>query len=126
MPINDFDVMSGTSMAAPIVAGTIALLKSVNRDVTISQAIDILTQSGMALSDSSLGPLVQADRALILLRDGSLPPAGRDDRPVEQPADQPEESVADYSDIFRQISEHQRAISDLVDMLPPDERAQFR
>lgn len=126
MPINDFDVMSGTSMAAPIVAGTIALLKSVNRDVTISQAIDILTQSGMALSDSSLGPLVQADRALILLRDGSLPPTGRDDRPVEQPADQPEESVADYSDIFRQISEHQRAISDLVDMLPPDERAQFR
>lgn len=86
IPVNDFGFMEGTSMAAPIVSGVVALLKSVKPDITISETIKILTQSGKALSDNTLGPLVQADRALYLLKNGTLP---SDDNSQDQPTERP-------------------------------------
>lgn len=120
VPVNDFGYMQGTSMAAPIVAGVVALMKSIDKNITIGETIDILQKSGRPLSDPSLGPLVQADRALMLLKNGNLP---SDD---ERPRGGNETAPRDYSDIFRKISEHQRAIGELVRQLPPEEQKKFR
>lgn len=125
VPVNDFAMMQGTSMAAPIVTGVVALLKSVDKDITAGKAIDILTRSGLRLSDVSLGPLVQADRALILLKTGSLP---SDDNEATGDSDNGSSphTGRDYSLIFQQIAEHQRAIIDLIKQLPPEEQEKFR
>lgn len=121
VPVNSYAIMEGTSMAAPIVSGVVALLKSVKRDLTVGETLKILTQSGKRLSDTSLGPLVQADRALILLQTGKLPPEENDNDGQNNDYSRP-----DYSDIFRQIAEHQRAIMELVRQLPPEEQERYK
>lgn len=135
VPVNDYAMMQGTSMAAPIVTGVVALLKSINPDITGGEAINILKRSGRRLSDSSLGPLVQADRALALLQSGSLPGGGDSDGENDwdsDPSDEDKEhsggggTAKDYSDIFRQIAEHQRAIVDLIKKLPPEEQEKYK
>lgn len=62
-PYRNFKSQNGTSMAAPIVAGTIALMKSINRDITTEQIISILRETGKTIDDK-LPPMVQVDRAL--------------------------------------------------------------
>lgn len=64
MPQSQFGVMDGTSQAAPIVAGTVALMKSVDKNITASDAIKILQSTGKPLADRKLGPLIQADKAV--------------------------------------------------------------
>lgn len=123
VPVNDYAMMQGTSMAAPIVTGVVALLKSIKKDITAGQTIDILTKSGKKLSDDALGPLVQADRALILLTTGSLPSESEEDDSTESGENV---SRRDYSHIFQQIAEHQRAIVELIKQLPPEEQEKFR
>lgn len=61
----DFQEMSGTSMAAPIVTGTIALLKSKNKDLTADQVIKILTMTAKQTDESgTIGPTIQIKDAL--------------------------------------------------------------
>ena len=117
MPPNTFGMMQGTSQAAPIVAGTVALLKSVKKNLTAIEAINILKKSGKTLSNTKLGPFVQADRALLLLKTGRLPAAEQDNSGNE--------GNADYSDILRQIREHRQAIGSLIRQLPPEERSKI-
>lgn len=117
MPPNTFGMMQGTSQAAPIVAGTVALLKSVKKELTASEAIFILRKSGRTLKNKKLGPLVQADRALQLLKTGNVPQDNVDTSPEEVG------EITNYDDIFRQIREHQRAIGNLIEQLPPEERS---
>lgn len=65
IPGDNYDVFDGTSMSSPIVAGVVGLIKSINPELTNTEIIKILRKSGKNL-DPTIGPLVQADKALVL------------------------------------------------------------
>jgi subtilisin family serine protease len=64
---SDYQVMEGTSMAAPIVTGTIALMKSLNKDLTSEQIVCILQGTGKP-TKGKIGNLIQIDKALQKVR----------------------------------------------------------
>jgi subtilisin family serine protease len=66
---NDYAAMSGTSMAAPVVAGAVALMKSVNNDLTSKQIICILNNTGLP-TQGNIGKLLQLDKALEMCKSG--------------------------------------------------------
>lgn len=60
-----FMEMDGTSMAAPVVTGAVALLKSKNKDLTAEQAVKILTLTGKQTDTKNrIGPTIQLKDAL--------------------------------------------------------------
>lgn len=60
-----FQEMDGTSMAAPVVTGAVALLKSKNKDLTADQVIKILTLTGKQTDTKNrIGPTIQIKDAL--------------------------------------------------------------
>ena len=67
----DYQVMDGTSMAAPIVTGTIALIKSLNDSLTAEQIICILQGTG-APTEGKVGNLIQIDKALLKVQSGEF------------------------------------------------------
>jgi subtilisin family serine protease len=68
-PGEPYKMMDGTSMAAPHVAGIIALMKSLKPSLTFEEARDILVATGRPLNtDRPIGPLVDARAALDELR----------------------------------------------------------
>jgi subtilisin family serine protease len=68
----NYEIADGTSMAAPIVTGTVALMKSVNRNITVTQALSVLRSTGKNLVTTA-GPMIQADKALLTVKRGNLP-----------------------------------------------------
>jgi len=65
LPNDDSGFLQGTSMAAPMVTGGIALLKSLNPDLTNTEIVEILQQTGMELNTSKyVGNLMQLSVAL--------------------------------------------------------------
>ena len=69
MPGNRYQAQDGTSMAAPIVTGVVALMKSVNKNITVAQALTALTSTGVNISNGNQsGPAVQADKAVTKAR----------------------------------------------------------
>jgi subtilisin family serine protease len=66
---NDYKIMDGTSMAAPIVTGTIALMKSLKEVLTAEQIICILKSTGNHVN-GKIGNLIQIDKALKLIKSG--------------------------------------------------------
>lgn len=57
--------MPGTSMAAPIVAGAVALMKSKNKDITSEEIIKVLKMTGKYTDpDNPIGPTLQIRDAL--------------------------------------------------------------
>ena len=60
---NGYMTMNGTSMAAPIVAGAVALMKSINPDLSAEQIACILKTTGMP-AIGKVGNLIQIDKAL--------------------------------------------------------------
>lgn len=142
-PINSFASFDGTSMAAPIVSGAVALLRSVNKDLNVSQILSILQQSGKSVA-GHIPPMVQVDRALQLAKSGNF----------EQPADSnaednisnadghiddgagnirtprddkkevsiPNDSHTDYDAIRRMIEEYKRKIEELEKLLPENNK----
>jgi subtilisin family serine protease len=68
---NDYRVMDGTSMAAPIVTGTIALMKSLKGDLTAEQIICVLQSTGNNVN-GKIGNLIQIDKALQLVKSGEV------------------------------------------------------
>jgi subtilisin family serine protease len=70
IPSNRYTYMDGTSMAAPIVAGAVALLKSINSDLKPSEIRNLLVNTGIPLS-ANIGPLIQLGKALELIDDDS-------------------------------------------------------
>lgn len=63
IPNGLYTYMDGTSMAAPIVTGGCALLKSKNPELTVAELIQILRQTGNP-SPSDVGPVVNFAKAL--------------------------------------------------------------
>ena len=65
IPNNGYDAWNGTSMATPYVAGLIGLMKSINPDLTTSQAYEILSETGIDTGDTALtGRFIQPNEAL--------------------------------------------------------------
>ncbi|WP_254411018.1 S8 family serine peptidase [Dyadobacter diqingensis] len=67
LPNNSFDRRDGTSMAAPIVAGAVALIKSSRPQLTFEQIKKLLVDTGIPVSsepDKPVGPLIQLAKAL--------------------------------------------------------------
>ncbi|MCM3704646.1 MULTISPECIES: S8 family serine peptidase [Cytobacillus] len=52
VPTNDYELMSGTSMATPHIAGVVALLKQANASLTIEQLEKIMMETAIPLTDS--------------------------------------------------------------------------
>jgi subtilisin family serine protease len=66
---NGYEMADGTSMAAPIVAGAIALMKSLNDSITTKQIICILQNTGLK-TQGNIGKLIQLDKALEIVKSG--------------------------------------------------------
>lgn len=64
---NSYTIMNGTSMSAPIVTGTVALMKSIDKSLSTQKIICILQNSGMQ-TQGNIGKLVQIDKALQLVK----------------------------------------------------------
>ncbi|MBK6353105.1 MAG: S8 family serine peptidase [Saprospiraceae bacterium] len=60
---SDYQIMEGTSMAAPIVSGAVAMMKSLNDSITTKQIICILQNTGLE-TKGNIGKLLQLDKAL--------------------------------------------------------------
>lgn len=63
VPGNGYAYLQGTSMAAPIVSGAAALLKSANPSLTAVEVIDILQKTGTEV-DPSIGPVINLGNAV--------------------------------------------------------------
>lgn len=64
VPGRQFGLMGGTSMAAPIVTGAVALMKSIDPTLTNAEIIKILNTTAKPLANDSIGPLLQIRPAL--------------------------------------------------------------
>ncbi|MHC4487091.1 MAG: PQQ-dependent sugar dehydrogenase [Planctomycetota bacterium] len=72
VPGGGFDLKDGTSMAAPHVAGAVAVLKSIAPDAFVDEIEDALTSSGVPITDTRNGvvvPRVQVDAAAQVLNE---------------------------------------------------------
>lgn len=63
VPNGEYDYMQGTSMSAPIVSGTLALMKSVNGSLSAEEAIAILQETGKEVHPS-IGPMISITNAI--------------------------------------------------------------
>lgn len=69
MPYNSYNMGPGTSFAAPIVTGAVALMKSLNPDLTNPQIVKILKETGRPIEgDNTIGPLLQIESALLRVK----------------------------------------------------------
>jgi subtilisin family serine protease len=68
---DSYATMDGTSMAAPIVAGAVALMKSINDSITTKQIICILQSTGLQ-TQGNIGRLIQLDKALQKVSSGAV------------------------------------------------------
>lgn len=69
VPGHGWEYKSGTSMAAPIVTGAVALIKSLDSTLTNREIIKLIKETSLPLKDSSIGPLLRIDRALDAISD---------------------------------------------------------
>lgn len=84
-PKGNFRSCDGTSMAAPIVSGTIALMKTLKKDLTVEQANNVLYKTGIDVY-GNMPPMVQVNLALDAVERGDFSkPTARNVRPVPQP-----------------------------------------
>lgn len=69
-PYNTYDVGPGTSFAAPIVTGAVALMKSLDPTLTNSEIIEILQATGKEIpGNDNIGKLLQIKDALLKVKE---------------------------------------------------------
>lgn len=76
VPDGEYAKLSGTSMAAPHVAGAWAVLKQANPDATVEEVLMALQSTGVPITDARTGqviPRIQLDKALEAMLAG-IPP----------------------------------------------------
>lgn len=146
-PHGSFQSFDGTSMAAPIVAGTIALMKSLKKDLTVEQARNVLYKSGADVY-GFIPPMVLVDAALECVKRGDFSkpeerkkhpvPNGKGDdssardiseivlpQPVDivtPPVSNGTGDVTDYDEIRRLIKEYEDKIKQLKKQLPENQK----
>ena len=101
-----FEMLDGTSMAAPIAAGTVALMKSIRPDLTVEQAIAVLQNTGKPI-DRYLPNMLLIDRALEMVKKGNYtgrPISGVGQDPMNPVAD-PGAGKDDYDALKRRIEQ---------------------
>lgn len=87
-PVNNFRSCDGTSMAAPIVTGAVALMKTLKKDLTVEQANNVLYKTGVDVY-GNMPPMVQVNLALDAVKRGDFSkPANRTMRPVPDNVDE--------------------------------------
>jgi subtilisin family serine protease len=64
VPGNGYKSLQGTSMAAPIVTGAVALMKSIKPEMKNKEILKILRQTSKTLPDRSCPPFLLLDQAL--------------------------------------------------------------
>ncbi|MBD5340873.1 MAG: S8 family serine peptidase [Bacteroides sp.] len=81
-PTKNFRSFDGTSMAAPIVSGTVALMKSLKKDLSVEQARNVLYRTGSDVF-GNMPPMVQVNLALDAVKKGDFSaPTARQMPPV--------------------------------------------
>ncbi len=74
LPDGNMMAVDGTSFSAPIVAGTVGLMKSLDYSLSTEEISSILQSTGLQKSSSStIGPVIQINSALEMVIDGFLP-----------------------------------------------------
>ena len=83
-PDEQYTTMDGTSMAAPIVSGAVALLKSVDKNLTNDQIVSLLKKTGEKVG-KNIGPMINIGRALKAIdgNDDSYDKCGKIKREIE-------------------------------------------
>lgn len=71
-PTNSFKMFDGTSMAAPIISGTIALMKTIKPDINVKQCIAVIQKTGKDL-DKFIPPMILIDKVLTAVKNGDIP-----------------------------------------------------
>jgi len=66
LPDRKFNFLDGTSMAAPIVTGGVALIKSVNPALSFDQIVDLIQSTGIPVYSPNryIGNIIQLDQAV--------------------------------------------------------------
>ena len=68
-PYNTYDIGPGTSFAAPIVTGAVALMKSIDPTLSTAEIIEILQETGKPIEgDATIGKLIQIKDALMKVK----------------------------------------------------------
>lgn len=68
---NEYEKNEGTSMAAPVVSGAVALMKSINDTLTTKQIICVLQSTGLE-TKGNIGKFIQVDKAVKMVQSGQL------------------------------------------------------
>ena len=63
-PHDSYTTLDGTSMAAPVVTGAVALLKSIDKSLTVNDITKILQETGKNVGPN-IGPMLQLKKALL-------------------------------------------------------------
>lgn len=93
-PTGSFKNCDGTSMSAPIVTGAVALMKSLKKDLTVTQAINVLFRTGADVY-GNMPPIIQVDLALEAVKNGDFSaPQPRPTRPVPDTETTPDNQIA--------------------------------
>lgn len=71
---NSFKMFDGTSMAAPIVTGAIALMKSLKPNLTVGQALGLMQQNGRMIQNGEyVPPMILIDKCLEAIKQNKIP-----------------------------------------------------
>ena len=115
-------------MAAPIVSGVVALMKSCRKDINIDEVLNILQSTGKRVS-ANIPPMIQVDKALDVLKNGTIPNNGNNNIDEEHdkqdmPTNKSDNDFADnkerddYSEIRKMIEFYKKKIEELEGQLP--------
>lgn len=109
-PNESYDYYDGTSMAAPIVSGSVALLKCLDRSLNSQQIINILKKTGVNVGDN-IGPMINIGKAMHMLNGN------------------PDYQRINCRNISKEIKELRRQIDSLMKLCPeaaqPDDTLKF-